>query len=67
MTTLEGRYFDGIRPLAVPARLDFDRRQVKWTAEIDSESVSDDFTADKLNVSARVGASTAPAINLNRR
>jgi Zn-dependent protease with chaperone function len=57
MTTLEGRYFDGIRPLALPARLDFDLRQVKLTAELVTESVSEDFTADQLNVSARIGVS----------
>jgi Zn-dependent protease with chaperone function len=57
MTTLEGRYFDGVRPVAVPARLDFDQRQVKLTTEFVSQSVSNDFSADRLIVSARVGAS----------
>lgn len=53
MITIEGRYFDGTRPLSIPARLDFDHHQVRLT----TESVSDDFTVDQLNVSARVGAS----------
>jgi Zn-dependent protease with chaperone function len=57
MISLEGRYFDGVRPVAIPARLDFDHRQVKLTAELVSQSVSNDFTVDRLIVSARVGTS----------
>jgi Zn-dependent protease with chaperone function len=57
MTTLEGRYFDGIKPLAVPASLKFDARQVQLTSEGDCEPVTGDFTAEQLKISARIGAS----------
>jgi Zn-dependent protease with chaperone function len=57
MTTLEGCYFDGARPVAIPARLDFDRRAVRLKAERVAESVTGDFTADQLKVSARIGTS----------
>ena len=57
MTTLEGHYFDGARPVAVPARLDFDDRKVKLTAERVADSVTEEFTADQLNISPRIGAS----------
>jgi Zn-dependent protease with chaperone function len=57
MTTLEGCYFDGARPVAIPARLDFDHRTVKLTAERVADFVLENFTVDQLNVSARIGSS----------
>jgi predicted Zn-dependent protease len=51
MITFEGKYYDGRRPIAVPARLEFAGRQAILTAG----PASTHYTADRLNVSPASG------------
>ncbi len=51
MITLEGQYYDGRQPIAVPALLEFTGREVTLTAG----QVSGHYAADKLSVSPRIG------------
>jgi predicted Zn-dependent protease len=51
MITLEGQYYDGRQPIAVPARLEFTGGEATLTAD----QVFAHFAIDKLNVSPRIG------------
>jgi Zn-dependent protease with chaperone function len=52
MTTIEGHYFDGCRPIAIKARMDF----MDCEAALTAESISLRFKTNELIVSPRVGS-----------
>ena len=52
MTSLEGHYFDGLRPVSVPAGLDFSSEEATLTAGTALER----FTVSHLKVSPRIGS-----------
>lgn len=52
MITLEGHYFDGLQPVAVPAKMDFSDREATLTAG----PVSKGYEIVDLKVSPRIGA-----------
>ncbi len=52
MITLEGRYFDGQRPLALPARLEIDGQEARLTGE----GFAAQYAVGQLAVSPRTGA-----------
>ena len=51
MITLEGHYYDGRRPIAVPATMEFTDREAMLTANLTSER----YAVDALKVSPRIG------------